>query len=310
MTYVYFGHHKCASTWIWEILAKVCREAGLEHRLILDPATPSGTGPLTDYRATFDRSDLGWYVRDEGIDVVSCITADAAHLDGLRNPLGDAIRGFHVIRDPRDILVSAYFSHRNSHPTEGLPHLAAHRDRLQSVSKSEGLLLEMEFSSAELDALADWDYDTPAILEVKMETLTVHPYQTFLEIFEHLDLMDWEGQPLMHQKAKVFAQTSLNRLSTRHPWLAPLRRPLRVTGDMLFGRIYDDRFEKKSGGRRVGKSNQNSHYRKGKAGDWRNHFEPLHAKAFLDRFGDLLVRTGYEPDATWATTLAPIPAEG
>jgi hypothetical protein len=299
MTYAYFGHHKCASTWVWEILYKVCREAGLVHRLVVDPATPSGTGPLTDYRTTFARADLGRYLREQGVDVVSCITADRAHVDGLRQG-GAGLRGFHVIRDPRDILVSAYFSHRNSHPTDGLDHLAEHRERLKAVSKDEGLLLEMDFSSAELHALQEWDYESEGILEVKMETLTAHPYSTFLSIFQHLDLMDWEGQPLMRHKARAFAQTTLNRLSTRHPLFAPLRRPLPITGDMLLGRIYDDRFEKKSGGRRVGKSDASSHYRKGKAGDWRNHFTPVHAEAFLDRFGDLLVRTGYEPDHRWA----------
>jgi len=299
MLHVYFGHHKCASTWIREIIAKVCREAGLRHKLILDPKTPSDTGPLTDYSSTFDRWELGSYLQRHEVDFASCVTADRGHVDGL-NVL---FRGFHVIRDPRDIVVSAYFSHKNSHPVTGLPHLAAHRERLQSVSKSEGLLLEMEFSKTELLALRDWNYDQPNVLEVKMEDLTAHPYETFLDIFTFLDLMDWNGQPKMRQKARTFLLTSLNRFGARSPWLAPLRCPIRVTGDMLLGRVYDNRFEKKTGGRDVGKADKQSHYRKGKAGDWRNHFTPEHVERFKEAFGDILIQTGYEAHYDWGLSV-------
>jgi hypothetical protein len=35
------------------------------------------------------------------------------------------------------------------------------------------------------------------------------------------------------------------------------------------------------------------------AGDWRNHFTDRLARQFKDRFGELLVQTGYEPDGHW-----------
>lgn len=40
-------------------------------------------------------------------------------------------------------------------------------------------------------------------------------------------------------------------------------------------------------------------FRKGQAGDWRNHFTDDHSEAFKEVAGDLLVRLGYEKDADW-----------
>lgn len=62
MLRVYFGHHKCASTWIWRIIAQICRDVGLHHRLVVDHETPSGAGPLNDYYNTFQRHELGDYL--------------------------------------------------------------------------------------------------------------------------------------------------------------------------------------------------------------------------------------------------------
>lgn len=39
--------------------------------------------------------------------------------------------------------------------------------------------------------------------------------------------------------------------------------------------------------------------RKGRAGDWRNHFTPELARLFDQHFGDMLVAAGYEPDRSW-----------
>lgn len=291
MLRAYFGHHKCASTWIRAIIEAVARDVGLRSRVALDPKTPSGHGVLTDYRSDIPRKDLGEYVQSEGIDLVSCITADARQAAAL--PL---FRGFHVVRDPRDIIVSGYFSHRNSHPTNGLPHLSAHRERLRSVSKEEGIRLEMDFSAQLLDDLAEWDYEQPDVLELKMETLTTRPYETFIRIFEFLELMSWEGDARMADRTRVFVRSALNRLSLRHSALSPLRSPIAVTGSILLGHVYNHRFEKKTDGRTTGEENANSHYRKGVAGDWINHFTEEHMDYFNDRFGDLLVRLGYETD--------------
>ena len=63
--------------------------------------------------------------------------------------------------------------------------------------------------------------------------------------------------------------------------------------------VHDNRFETKTAGRKEGEEDVTSHYRKGVAGDWRNHFTQAHVDEFKTRYGDLLVRLGYEQSADW-----------
>ena len=58
-------------------------------------------------------------------------------------------------------------------------------------------------------------------------------------------------------------------------------------------------FERLAGGRKQGEENRASHYRKGQPGDWVNHFTPKVRQLFKDRYGELLVRLGYESDTSW-----------
>jgi hypothetical protein len=296
----YFGHHKCASTWVWQILDRVTREIGLRHYLVLDERAPEGRGPLTGLRpggpggrANFERAGLGGQAAAAGVDFVSCITSDQEQADALA-----PARAFHVIRDPRDILVSAYFSHRNSHPTDGLPHLAEHRERLRSTSKEEGLLLEMEFSAGALRDIAEWNYGRPEILEVRMEELSAKPYDGFIEIFRHLGLLSPEEPAEARELLGVWRGRLRNRLASRRR-LGRLRRPTEATAELLLGAVYGQRFEAQTKGRRAGAEDQNSHYRKGVAGDWVNHFGDEHVDAFKERYGDLVVRLGYETSDDW-----------
>jgi hypothetical protein len=291
----YFGHHKCGSTWVWEIVDAVCRELGLRHYLVLDELAPQARGPLTGRRpgvprareTSFQRPALREHADAAAADFVSCIVADAEQLDALA-----PTRAFHVIRDPRDILVSAYFSHRNSHPTDGLPHLAEHRARLHEVSEHEGLLLEMDFSSALFRDLAAWDYDRPEILEVRLEDLATTPYIGFVQIFQHLGLLPDVEPTRGRELLKIWMGRTCNRLSSRKG-LGSLRRPMPATGEIVLGTVYGRRFEAQTNGRRAGTEDTHSHYRKGQPGDWVNHFSPIHLEAFDERFGDLVTRLGY-----------------
>ena len=288
----YFGHHKCASTWIGEILARVAGDIGLRYTVVADKQTPLSTGPLTDYGATFDRGDLRRRIDDTRADLVACVTADREQADVLH-----AARAFHVIRDPRDIVVSAYFSHRDSHSVEGLPHMLAHRDALRATTRAAGLLLEMEFSKTAILQMGEWDYAQESVLEVKMEELTRDPYGGFLRIFDHLALLsDVEPSRAAHQ-ARVWTARLLNRAARRSSRFGRLRRPMSATGEILLGAVYAQRFEAQTAGRRRGCEDVTSHYRKGVEGDWINYFSRHHIEAFQWHFGDLVERLGYDTGA-------------
>ena len=299
MLYVYFGHHKCASTWIREIISQVCNEAGISTLFLWNPLTPMRRSSLACHGYSgIEVNDILNFINERKIQFA---LFGNSWKDIVRAVSETKIKGFHVIRDPRDIIVSGYFSHKYSHPTEGMPHLAEHRNRLQNVSKEEGLLLEMDFSAQELRDMGEWSYDHPDILEIKMENLIVRPYDVFIQIFEFMGLMGW-GDDFHPGYRRVinFTKRMLNRLSFRHPLLRWLRQPMPVTGELLLGRVWDHRFEKKAR-RRKGEEDPRSHYRKGQPGDWRNHFTEEHVAAFKEKFPGLVEKLGY----SWDSSIVP-----
>jgi hypothetical protein len=189
-------------------------------------------------------------------------------------------KGFHVIRDPRDIAVSSYFSHRYSHPTDGWPALAKHRVNLEKAEKSEGLFLDMEFiRQGVLKHLRKWDYHLPNVMEVKMEELTGNPLEKFIEIFDYLGILE--------DKSSLFRRSD--------PGSSGQRISLKALGKI----IHKKRFSALSGGREKGEEDVKNHFRKGISGDWMNHFNDDHKQYFKENHNDLLIKLGYEKNENW-----------
>ncbi len=124
----YFGHHRCGTQWIAAIVEDVCDAAGL--RSVRHNNSDRFQGDIISYR------------QDNPFDFWCYINADYRFVRGLD------VRGFHVVRDPRNVIVSGYFSHLTSRPVnDRWPQLQCYRSFLQPLSKDEGILREMEFSA-------------------------------------------------------------------------------------------------------------------------------------------------------------------
>lgn len=242
--FAYFGHHKCATAWINAIVSKCCEIIGLNHIYIHSPRQ-------------FDM-DLNSFIDKNKIDFFSYANADFGYVQSL-----DGLKAFHVVRDPRDITVSAYFSHLYSHPTSEWPKLVDHREKLSKVSKEEGLFIEMEFLKEVFWHLRTWDYAQPVVLEIKMEELTGYPYEKFVEIFDFLGLLK------------------------------------SITLEKLLAVVYRHRFSALSEGRKKGDEDEKSHFRKGTSGDWENHFCESHKEYFKEKHNDLLIQLKYEVGDDW-----------
>jgi len=80
------------------------------------------------------------------------------------------------------------------------------------------------------------------------------------------------------------------------PYCVPINK---IPAEMLLGIVYENDFSKKASGRKPGEEDVKSHYRKGVAGDWENHFNEEHKRFFKDNFNDLLIKLGYESDGNW-----------
>ena len=185
-------------------------------------------------------------------------------------PAASSVRASHVIRDPRDLVVSAYFYHlrtseewcaRPNPAHEDLPCDVSYQDHLRSISKEAGLIYEMQHVSGRVtEKMAEWDYDRPNCLELKFEQIVGNEQATFAEVF------DWYGVP-ERLKSKLLDFVSKNAR----------------------GRL---RFWKSFGARR--------HIRKGShVGQWKSHFTPSVKAAFKERYQLVLEHLGYEEDHKW-----------
>lgn len=233
----YFGHHKCATNWMRLLLHDVCLRRVWGWTIV----GGMNTAPMKPARGR--------------PTVVLNPNSNVHHVRALKPDE----RAFHLYRDPRDALVSGYWSWRNSHKNNH-EELIETRKRIQELSVEDGLFLMLDKTQM-LHDLKDWAVgDYPNVLDVRYEDLLEKTPATLERIFDHLGIEPEPGEYEM--------------LATNHAFQS-------VTG------------------RNPGQEDVNQHLRKGIAGDWINAFTPKIAQAFRDRYQPDLVRLGYETDDAW-----------
>jgi len=250
----YFGHHKCATVWIHKIMHELWRAIGRKAVNLHSPGQ--------------FHKNLALYLEEHGLDCLTYANADGKYVAQLEN-----FAGFHVVRDPRDLAVSSYFSHLYSHPTDNWPQLENHREKLKTLPREKGMILDIEFIHQDVfQRMKDWNYHQENVLEIKMEDLTAHPLETFMDILGFLGMLDENPGRIFHKGLtrkkleKVLKKNSFNRLS---------------------------------GGRKPGQENPKHHFRKGTPGDWRNHFTDPLKSHFKEHYQPLLSKLGYENHDRW-----------
>ena len=255
---VFFGHHKCASTWM--------------GRIFYDLQAITGWSIQYGFNPSRKLNILG--------------NAKLEHVRGYEN-----FRGLHLIRDPRDIVISGYYSHLKTHPTRKWPELEKFRKKLLEVDMEKGLLMEMDFLANHFHDMQNWDYNNPNILELRFEQTTVQA--DWLKIFDFLGIVDHSNSNISFQAIMTY-----NKLNNRK--LVPFRfNEVKVPEKLLLGIPEDHSFKKLSGGRKKGETNINSHYRKGLSGEWKTVFTEYHKDYFKQRFPGLLEKLQYESTEEW-----------
>lgn len=287
---IYFGHHKAASGWFNGILRETCFKAGWKFAEFNTDRDFSKYGSL---RAAIDVI---------APDVISYRNADINQLNDM-----PPYRGFHVIRDPRDIVVSAYFSHLSSHATENWPELVKHRQKLNAIGKDLGIISEIDFSRQFINLISNWDYDNPNILELTLEDISSDPVNTLIQAMRFIHILpenDVVSYPPLRFRAIARLLNQLHyRGRRRLPKglrLYPYRHPFEfLYTSELISIIEKNNFQRLAGGRSRGTEDTSSHYRKGIAGDWRNHFTADHVKSFKHTYPLLCTKLGYTKDESW-----------
>jgi hypothetical protein len=280
VVYGYFGHHKCASTWFEAICQDVCRDLGLDFGLYYD--------------ASYFDNDLKSHLQSNSVDFIAYANANFSQIKDIGN-----IKGFHVVRDPRDIVISAYFSHLYSHPTHAWPELIEYRKTLEAKDVDEGLHMEIDFRREQFDEMRSWRSleGNESILNLKMEDITAQPYEQMLKVFVFLGLLD-ESDYSAAKRAKYFTSKIFSRVEHTLKLSLPFYVS-KIPAERMLGIVWENSFEKKSGGRTQGVENKSSHYRKGVSGDWVNYFTDEHIAHFKEKYNDVLIQYGYESDDKW-----------
>lgn len=173
-----------------------------------------------------------------------------------------AYRGVHVLRDPRDMIVSGYHYHqwcdeRWAHRPDDAGR--SYQQKLREASKEDGLFMEIDlFAHMNAEKLRAWPLGDPDLLEVSYETLMGPEREAaYGRIFDHLRL-DGEAGRLGRDLMRLFE--------------AGRRR-----------------------GRRAGAVSERAHLRSGRSGQWREELSEAHIRYINETLGDVLEKFGYAP---------------
>jgi len=224
---IHCGHHKAATVWVRQVLLEVIRHYGLRQQ--------EGTGdPIRTV------TDMAFYGHAERF---------------RRDQIGPRpFRGSHLIRDPRDLIVSGYEYHlvtaepwvRRPSPRYGG---VSYQALLESLDEHGGLLAEIEWFARETGAaLGQWNYGQPEFLELRYEDAMADDLATFDTLFR------WYG---FDASARELGLGAVERLSLRRGGAIP------------------------------------HHARSGRPGEWRERLEPAHLDLLAELTGDLVDRLGY-----------------
>lgn len=232
---VHGAHHKAGTVWFHRVLSAVAEEYGLRLFSGEQQNLPPGTDVFFQDHSRIVREGLPPY------------------------------RGSHLIRDPRDMVVSGYFYHLWTSETwvhVPRPDLGglSYQEYLRSFDEVRGLHAEIDRTIRDINrSLLAWDFSDPRFLEIRYEEFLADPDLGFETLFSHYGF-----NPVAVERGVAIArQFSLDRMAAK----------------------------KGSQGR--------SHVRSGRPGEWREVFTDDHRSHFKEASGDLLIRLGYESDNSW-----------
>jgi hypothetical protein len=151
-----------------------------------------------------------------------------------RLPKPESHRLVYIFRDPRDIVVSGYFSGLETH--REMQGLEQRRERMRQMSVSEGLLFALEYGQGHLRDMATWvDVRDEHVRSWRLEDISAAPATRVPEILAHCGV-----RLSADELATVLADTSREALQRkdlqfRKPGAESHYRVKRQTFRELFG---------------------------------------------------------------------------
>jgi lipopolysaccharide transport system ATP-binding protein len=264
-TILHITHHKAGSQWVAEVL----KHCVAPQRLVL---------PLPKV-AHFSRATL----RPGGVYLA--VYRARSQVEEITGSFTHPIHKFVIIRDLRDTLVSLYFSMRYSHVATGA--IKQSRTHLSLLDEEEGLRY----------LLGDRTLKAPGI-NLEPDDLSDHksaefrPQQAMSRI-ARLQKSWMGGNDRLLIRYEELVADEYNVFQRMMDYCE-----VDVDKEYLHHVIYHNSFEARTG-RKPGQEDIRVHQRKGIVGDWRNHFTDRVKGLFKERYGDVLIDTGYEENMNW-----------
>ena len=171
-------------------------------------------------------------------------------------------KAFFVARDPRDLIISNYFSLKYSHDPYH-EYILMMRDKLNSMSQDDGITeIINSFTKGTKNTLEGW----------------------FTQKSENIKLIKYEN---------IFGPKQFDFFSELLDFC-----DIKLTDEEIIQLLNKYSFQKISG-RKQGSEDIQHHYRKGIPGDWKNYFTAQQKDLFKILSGDILITCGYEKDNNW-----------
>lgn len=260
-----FCHHKTGTILLTKVFSEICQTQGWKFLAL--------PGMITVIPDSYD---------------VILFMHSLVDQDLLKDPFW----GIHVIRDPRDVIVSGYQYHLRT--TEkwctnkdfslkspikypqvppNLEHFSeewkvnyvkslnnlSYQETLQSISKRDGLVFEMNnFASWTIESMMNWNYEDPRVLEITFENLMNYFDDIFMEIFKFSNFSE----------CQIMSSSSVAK-----------KHDLQGKSDNEVASI--------------------KHVTSKETSRWMSNFEKVHKDLFIEKFGNILIRLGYEKDNLW-----------
>lgn len=174
----------------------------------------------------------------------------------------DTHKSFYIARDPRDLIISNYFSLKFSHDPYH-PYILKMREKLNSMSQDDGILdIINSFTAGTKKTLGGWFMQKSGNIKlIRFEDMFGEKqYDVFSDLLNHCNIS--------------ISSTDIKILLEKYSF-------------------------KNISGRKQGSEDIKHHYRKGTPGDWKNHFTDQHKNLFKKLSDNLLVVCGYEKDNNW-----------
>jgi hypothetical protein len=200
--------------------------------------------------------------------------------------------GVHIIRDPRDVIISGYLYHircneewcintnfditppiqfpvvprSQEHKTEewkrryvaSLGDLS-YQENLKRMSQEDGILFEMQrYGSWTVEDMLRWDYSCSNVYEIKFETLMRHFDASFSCVFDHIGFTKHQTD----LAGEIASVDDINKMTAKQI----------------------------SGHRHISSRDTSK---------WRRYFTDEVKDVFKSHFGDALQRLGYECSSDW-----------